>query len=130
MLTGAGAGGSSSATAASQRAARGVRRADALRADAGGEEKSNAAGAWSATRRGLVLWPGEPTCGARSGWRRAVASGGSISSPAGSRSLWTAEKADFDREDEVDLPFYRNKSISTADKGGVGLISKGDFKFA
>ena len=41
-----------------------------------------------------------------------------------------AEKADFDREDEVDLPFYRNKSISTADKGGVGLISKGDFKFA
>ena len=41
-----------------------------------------------------------------------------------------AEKADFDREDEIDIPFYRSKSISIANKGDAGLISKGDFQFA
>ena len=41
-----------------------------------------------------------------------------------------AEKADFDREDEIDIPFHRSESISSADKGVAGLISKGDFQFA
>ena len=41
-----------------------------------------------------------------------------------------AEKADFDREDEIDIPFYRSKSISITNKGDAGLISKGDFQFA
>ena len=41
-----------------------------------------------------------------------------------------AEEADFDREDEIDIPFYRSKSISSTESGDVGLSSKGDFQFA
>ena len=41
-----------------------------------------------------------------------------------------AKRPDIDRKDEIDIPFYRNDSFSIADKGGTGLISKGDFQFA
>ena len=37
-----------------------------------------------------------------------------------------AEKAAFERKDEVDLPFHRRESISSADNR-ARLISKGNF---
>ena len=40
-----------------------------------------------------------------------------------------AEKAAFERKDEVDLPFHRRESISSADNR-VRLISKGNIHFS
>ena len=40
-----------------------------------------------------------------------------------------AEKAAFERKDEIDVPFHRGESISSGDKRGVRIISKGNFHF-
>ena len=39
------------------------------------------------------------------------------------------EKAAFKRKDEIDLPFHRGESISSTDKRGARLISKGNSHF-